>query len=225
MSGYLREIKTTAVGAIQSAFVITYPEADPAGGSQPVYCSLEYPMSAAAYPAVWVNYEAADLRIAGIAYTETDPQVNLLTRWRFTGHVTFTIATLNNSNQCDLIYDQVIAMIAFSAQSQMPSAFRQFVEGNNLIATNWSYDTIEPRGEAAAPGTPWGTDEVVYERGLAIQVLGEFVTDPVALTLVNLREITGVATLEGGLPGAPTLIQVPGAVAPATGFPSLSISH
>lgn len=207
MSGYLRQIKTTAKDAIAAAFVITYPETDPQGGQQPVFCSLDYPVLPTQYPAVWVNYEAAELRIAGIAYTETDASGALLTRWRFTGHVSFTIAALTN-NECDLIYDQVVTMVAFSAQSQVASPFRSFVEGNDLIATNWSYDTIEPRGEQAAPGTPWGSDDVIYERGLALQVLGEFVTDPVTSQLVELREIQVVATVEG-FPDAQTLINLP----------------
>lgn len=217
MSGYLREIKTTAVEAIKSAFMITYPETDPAGGSQPVFCSVDYPQVPTAYPAVWVNYEAAELKIAGIAYTEFDLSGNLLTRWRFTGHVSFTIAALNVSNECDLIYDQVIAMLAFAAQSVAPSPFRQYVEANDMIATNWSYDTIEPRGEQAAPGTPWGSDDVIYERGLAIQVLGEFVTDPAAVEMVNLREIQVVATIEG-FPAANSLITTPPQFPP--GLPS-----
>ena len=220
MSGFLREIKTTAVDAIQAAFTITYPETDPEGGSQPVYCSLDYPVLPTQYPAVWVNYEAAELRTAGIAYTETDSANNLLTRWRFTGHVSFTIASLA-SNETDLIYDQLVSMVAFSAQSQVPSPFRSYVEGNNLIATNWSYDTIEPRGENAAPGTPWGTDDVIYERGMALQVLGEFVTDPVTLQLVNLREIKVVATQEG-FPDETTLIDVPPEIVPLNLQPGLS---
>lgn len=224
MSGYLREIKTTAVEAIKTAFVITYPETDPQGGRQPVYCSLDYPVNPAAYPAVWVNYEAAELRIAGIAYTEIDQSGNLLTRWRFTGHVSFTIAALNVSNECDEIYDQVVSMIAFAAQSAAPSPFRQYVENSDIIATNWSYDTIEPRGEQAAPGTPWGSDDVIYERGLAIQVLGEFVTDPVTLQMISLREIQVVATPEG-FPTSQTLITVPpqGTPSPLSppGFPTL----
>jgi hypothetical protein len=196
MPGYLREIKTTAVAALQQAFIIAYPETDPNGGNQPVYVSIEYPVNPAAIPAVWVEYEASDLRTVGVAYTEPDTTGSPMARWRFQGHLSFTIAAMS-SNERDLIYDELVAMIAFASQSQGPSTFRQVVEASTLVATTWSYDIVEARGEAAAPGTPWGTDEVIYERGIAIQVVGEFVSEPQTMQLVNLSDIQVVATLEG----------------------------
>ena len=56
---------------------------------------------------------------------------------------------------------------------------------------------MEDRSPAAAPGTPWGTMEVIYERGLALQVIGEFVSDPNTYELVNLSEIVVVSTPYG----------------------------
>ena len=206
MPGYLREIKTTAVSALQQAFVIAYPETDPAGGDQPVYVSIEYPVNPAMIPAVWVEYEAADLRTVGIAYTEQDETGATMTRWRFSGHVSFTIAAMS-SNERDLIYDELVAMTAFASQSLAPSIFREVVEASPLIATTWSYDVVESRGEAAAPGTPWGTDEVIYERGLALQVVGEFVTEPQAGQMVSLSDIQVTATIEG-YPDAASIINV-----------------
>jgi hypothetical protein len=196
MPGYLREIKTTAVNALQQAFLIAYPESDPAGGDQPVYVSIEYPVNPAAIPAVWVEFEVSQLSTTGIANTETDASGATVTRWKFSGNVSFTIAAMS-SNERDLIYDELVAMIAFASQSSAPSTFRSVVEASPLLATTWSFDTIEARGEAAAPGTPWGTDEVIYERGLAVQVVGEFVTDPQTTDLVNLTDIQVVATMEG----------------------------
>lgn len=205
-AGYLRTIKTTARDALKQAFLIAYPETDPAGGNQPVHISLEYPVEKAVIPAIWVEFEPTDLRTAGIAYTETDTQGNIFTRWRFAGMASFTVAAMS-SNERDMIYDEMVALVAFAAQSEVASEFRQVIEAASLVATTWSYDTIESRGEAAAPGTPWGTDEVMYERGIALQVLGEFVTDPYTLQLVNLSEIRITATMEG-LPDPGTLIDV-----------------
>lgn len=195
-AGYLRTIKTTATEALQAAFQVAYPETDPAGGNKAVYISQEYPVEKAHIPAVWVEFEPTDLRTAGIAYTETDASGNLYTRWRFAGSASFTVAAMS-SNERDMIYDQMIALVAFASQSEAPSVWRQTIEGSDLIATTWSYDTIESRGGAAAPGTPWGTDEVMYERGIALQVLGEFVTNPITLDLVNLSEIAITLTDTG----------------------------
>lgn len=177
----------------------TYPETDPAGGTQKVYCSLDFPVRAAEVPAVWVDYEASTLKIAGIDYTETDAEGNLLTRWRFEGYVTFTVIAMT-SNECDLIYDELVSLIAFAAQSEAPNAFRTYVESAPLVATNWSFDTIEGRASGPSIGTPWGTDEVIYERGIAIQALGEFLTNPVTLNLVPLSEIRVIATDTAPIP-------------------------
>lgn len=188
MSGYLRVIKTTAVQAIQQAFQVRYPEPDPAGGARQPFTSVEYPVEEAQYPAIWVDFEPAELRTVGIAYTETDASGNAYARWRFAGHMVFTAVALS-SNERDMIYDQLIATTAFAAQSDFPSAFRTVVENAPLVASVWSFDTVEDRGPAAAPGTPWGTMDIIYERGIALQVLGEFITDPNTTELVLLSEI------------------------------------
>lgn len=197
--GYMRTLKTLAVQAVSQAFVLTYPETDPQGGQQPVFASLDYPVEPTAYPALWVTYAPAQLQTAGISYTETDGSGNFYARWRFSGTVSFTCAALSN-NERDLLYDQLVSVLAFASQSNVPSPFRAFVENSPLIESTWSFDSLETSGHAEAPGTPWGTDEVIYEDTLSIQVTGEFTSDPVSLALINLRDIrvTGVPVLPSG---------------------------
>jgi hypothetical protein len=196
VSGYLRVIKTTAVQAVEQSFQARYPEPDPDGGARGLFVSVEYPVEQAQYPAVWVDYEGAELRTVGIAYTEQDASGNVFARWRFAGHVTFTIVALS-SNERDMVYDQLVALTAYAAQSAFPSMFRQVVEAAPLVASVWSFDSVEDRAAAAAPGTPWGTMDMIYERGFAIQVIGEFVSDPNTYELVRLSEIQVVMTPQG----------------------------
>lgn len=206
MSGYLRTIKTTAVQAVQQSFQVRYPEPDPDGGTRDLFVSVEYPVEQAQYPAIWVDYEPSELRTVGIAYTEQDSSGNAYARWRFAGHVTFTIVALS-SNERDLIYDQLVALTAFASQSGFPSEFRRVVEEAPLVAAEWSFDSVEDRPSAAAPGTPWGTMDIIYERGFAIQVIGEFASDPNTYELVNLSEIEVVMTPEG-YPDEETVIDI-----------------
>lgn len=206
MSGYLRTIKTTAVQAISTSFQARYPEPDPDGGARGVFVSVEYPVEEAQYPAVWVDYEGSELRTVGIAYTELDAQGNAFTRWRFAGHVVFTVVALS-SNERDMLYDQLIAMTAFASQAEFPSDFRQVVENAPLVASVWSFDSVEDRPPASAPGTPWGTMDVIYERGFALQVIGEFVSDPNTAQLVTLSEIQ-VTMTPLGYPDQETLISI-----------------
>jgi hypothetical protein len=188
VTGFLREVKAAAVEAVQQSFTILYPEPGTAGAFQVPYVSVEYPIRQADYPAVWVDFEVAELRTVGIDYSEMQPDGTTWARWRFTGHVTFTVVALS-SNERDLIYDQLVALAAFASQSTSPSQFRQTAESTDLIAAEWSFDKVEDRGQAAAPGTPWMTDEMVYERGFALQLIGEFISDPVTFELVTLAEI------------------------------------
>jgi len=206
VSGYLRTIKTTAVQAVEQSFQVRYPEPDPEGGIQDVFVSVEYPVEEAQYPAIWVDYEGSELRTVGIAYTEQDAQGNVYARWRFAGHVVFTLVALS-SNERDMIFDQLVSMTAFAAQSEFPSVFRQVVEAAPLVASVWSFDTVEERAPAQAPGTPWGTMDIIYERGMALQVIGEFVTDPNTAQLVNLSEIQVIAT-PAGYPDQESIIDI-----------------
>jgi hypothetical protein len=195
----LRIIKTGAVSALQSAFELSYPEQDPAGASYTPNISIDYPVAPGAYPGIWVDFEVSMLQIAGLDYVEYLPDnATPLTRWRFQGFAVFTIIALN-SNECDGVYDQLVALTAFAAQSEYPSTFRDAIDGNGLVNTTWSYDTVEGRGQSAAPGTPWGTDDIIYERGIALKVVGEFTTNPVTQVVVPLREIivTGQDELSG----------------------------
>lgn len=206
MSGYLRTIKTTAVQAVRQSFQARYPEPDPDGGAQGVFVSIEYPVEEAQYPAVWVDFETSELRTVGIAYTETDSQGNAFTRWKFAGHATFTVVALS-SNERDMLYDQLVSLTAFASQSSFPSTFRKVIEDAPLVASVWSFDSVEDRPAAAAPGTPWGTMDVIYERGFALQVIGEFVSDPDTAELVALSEIQVVMT-PAGYPDQQSVIDV-----------------
>lgn len=203
MTGYIRTIKTLAVNSVQQTFDINYPEPDPDGGQQPSYVSVEFPVEKAHYPGIWVDYEDAMLQAIAINHIELNADMQPLTRWKFQGHTTFTIVSFS-SNERDMIYDELIAQIAFAAQSDAPSTFRQYIENNALVNTTWSYDVIESRGNSAGPGTPWGSNEWVYERTFALQVTGDFATDPATGSLVPLKEIIITGTPEDG-PGPFTL--------------------
>lgn len=200
---YLRVVKTALTEAIRNTFSEDYDVPELRG----IWASIEYPIHEHDYPGIWINYEdASNLSIAGIAHRETvDPEVDPenegreYTRWMFQGHATFTIGALS-SNERDTIYDELIRVIAFGRENEQRSVFRNHIEGNDLVAMNIDFDTVEPRGDAAAPGTPWGTEQIVYERSIALQVIGEFVSDPWGGDIVPLSKIIYTAYYEGDYP-------------------------
>lgn len=181
---YLRTLKTGLVVALRETFDATYPEET----LRDLHVSIEYPVDQQDYPSIWVDYDDSSLQTAGIDHIEIADDGTRTLRWRFQGYATYTIAALSSLER-DRIYDELVKVIAFSRSSESAGAFRQYIENNDLIALNFDFDQIEPHGSNASPGTPWQTDEMIYERTIAMQVLGEFNTNIDTGTLVPLSKI------------------------------------
>jgi hypothetical protein len=114
--------------------------------------------------------------------------------------VSFTCAALT-SYERDRLYDEMVRTIAFAGfEGTQSSAFRNALENNDFIAVNGNFDTLTPSGDAASPGTPWGTDEILYEKTLSFTVLGEFVSDPTDNTMVPLNRVQVVGFRQGETP-------------------------
>lgn len=192
---YLTYTKGMIVTALRTVFNDTYPVTE----LRDLWVDIEYPVEQTNYPAIWVDYEdASPLSIAGIAHIERDDLDRPFTRWVFQGYVTMTVVALSSLER-DRIYDELVRVLAFgNRQVDDPelAQFRQFVEDNEFIGAEMDFDQIESRGSAAAPGTPWGTDEMTYERTIAMQMRGEFVSKPSTQEIVPLREITFVGADE-----------------------------
>jgi hypothetical protein len=182
--GYLRELKTAVVKAMRNHFGPNY--GDPRLSN--LHVSIEYPIDQQSYPSIWVTYEDAVLRNAGIDHFETSDDGTRVLRWHFEGVVNFTVAALTSLER-DRIYDEMVKVVAFSRGIDSVNPFRASVENSPFIAMNFDFDTIEPQGESAAPGTPWETDEIIYERGIGLQVVGEFVASLSTGNLLPLSKI------------------------------------
>jgi hypothetical protein len=190
---YLTHLKAMIVGAIKTTFDDQYPVSQ----FRDVWSSIEYPIQKQNYPGVWVDYEdARKLEIAGIAHQETDPEGRPFTRWKFGGYATFTVVAFSSLER-DTLYDELVRVIAFGRQNAATSRFRTFIETNDLIACNFDFDTIQPGSNAAAPGTPWGSDEIIYEKSFSMQAIGEFTVDPEDGVIVPLSAII-VTGRQGG---------------------------
>lgn len=188
---YLAHLKTMLVEAIKTTFDDQYPESD----FQGVHASIEYPVEQANYPGIWVDYDNAQpLRVAGIDHKEAlldengEETTQKITRWRFQGYASFTITALSSWER-DRLYDELVRVLAFGKEAPTTARFREFIENNDFIAANFDFDEIEDRGNTAAPGTPWGTDEIIYERTVNMEVLGEFVSNDLTGDLALLSRI------------------------------------
>jgi hypothetical protein len=203
---YVAPLKTLLNEALNLTFDGQYPVPEFRG----IHIGLEYPVDQQMYPSVWIDFEDTQpLLRAGIGHLEyVNPSdgvtpVAPFTRWRFTGYVSLTAVALTSLER-DRLYDELVRVVAFSNEDGVVGRFKTTIASNDLIAATLNTDKIEARGNAAAPGTPWGTDEIMYEKSLNLELIGEFVPDPATGTLVSLSRIVMIPTEE--LPGHLTYV-------------------
>lgn len=192
---YVVPLKGAIVEALRATFTNGYPEADFSN----LWCSIEFPMDKSNYPGIWVQYDdTEEVSIAGIGHTEVvlDEQGSerTVTRSRFGGVITMTCVALSSLER-DRLYDELIRMLLFARVEPQVSTFRTLIEQNDLVAMNVDFDKVRAAGDAAAPGTPWGTEEMLYERSVAINVIGEFISS--YGTLYRLSKIIELGYPEG----------------------------
>lgn len=186
--------------ALKSVFV-SNPNTDFQGDNTPKI-SIEYPINQSHYPGIWVQFaDDAEISIAGIGHTEmtkdtTAHTISRVSRWRFSGSVTMTITALS-SYERDRLYDEVVRIFIGARFNADLSSFRQMIETNDLVAMNANFDDLQPFGDQTPMGTPWGTDEILYEKSLSFDIIGEFLTDTLTQTLVPLSSVTFIDYVEG----------------------------
>lgn len=195
---YLVELKTALTEATKHAFGDEHPDSD----FRNLHISIEYPVDRQAYPSIWIDYDPTLLRTAGIGHSEDSFVASGGTwdrafRWRFQGNATLTCVAFT-SLQRDRLFDAVVRMIAFSEAADSPTPFRSAIETNAFIGMTVNFDEVEQRGFGAGQGTPWGTDEMIYEATLSIGVQGEFVAtaDGSLLNLSTISVFSWAETLE-----------------------------
>lgn len=172
---YMTTVKHTLVKALKMALAV-HPTAEWSAYADRV--SIEYPMKEEQYPSFWVDFDPAGaLRTVGIGHAEYQgSQHQEVRRWSFEGRATYTAVAMTSTER-DRLVDMLVTIFAFG-QSPAGAAFRSTIEADQFVGLKANLDEIDQVGFSASPGTPWGTDDMLYEGTLAIDVVGEFVSDP-----------------------------------------------
>lgn len=148
-------------------------------GDKKVWVGMDYPNAKVNYPGVWVTFKPnGPIQIAGVSHVEYrgDDEIRKGTRWRFSGTISATVVALSGHERDDLL-DEVIRLVAFGSEHPQTSILRSRLENNNLIALNVQYDQMNIVGDTEGPGTPWGSDDMVFEATTTMLCEGEFVSD------------------------------------------------
>lgn len=187
---YLTNLKTLLTEAIKITFDADYPVAEFRG----LHASIEFPFEKQNYPGLWVDYNPVGaLQVAGVGHYEYDPNesgtsARRFTRWMFKGYATFTVVALSSLER-DRLYDEVVRVMAFGDEQSATSDFRSYIEDNEFLAVNFDFDEIGSGGFANTLGTPWQTEEMVYEAEVSMECFGEFVSDSQGPSLVPLSDV------------------------------------
>jgi hypothetical protein len=86
--------------------------------------------------------------------------------------------------------------VAFGGQTPATKKFRTTIEQNEFLAMVANFDSLSINGMVATQGTPWESDEIIYEATVNLVVIGEFVSDLMG-QLVPLKRIVLNAYPEG----------------------------
>lgn len=188
-AGFLVPLKTLLVEAWQKTFDGEYIEEDFRG----LHVSIEYPARKQDYPGIWVDFTPTGIEIAGVSHVEYEEGVDFEgfrphTRWVYDGTAEFTIATMTSLER-DRLFDEMTRVLAFGREDESTAEFRAYIEDNEFVACNMDFDQFSVQGMAATPGTPWQTDDIIYEVTISTRCFGEFVSDSKSLTLVPLSAI------------------------------------
>lgn len=154
----------------------------------------DYPQEEINYPGLWVNFTMqGDVKNVGIGHVEyetDDDGTHEVYRWHYGGFVEITIGAMSNLERA-LLLDEVTKAIAVArVDKNREGALRAHVERNDLIGMTVTWESITISGFGEAQGTPWGTDDIIYEATITLTMIGEVVLNPLTGTLVPLTAVS-----------------------------------
>lgn len=200
---FLAEVLTALHSGMKQAFHEDYPVEE----FRDIYASIEFPTDQADYPAIWVGFEPrGHVRIAGIDHKEfiTSPGGGFheVTRWVFEGQAIFTIVSMTSLARARLM-DEMIRVLGFGPLDDRKE-WREWIYDNPLVGMTYNHERIALRGITETNGTPWGTNELLYEATLTVDLIGEFVSpmgdDPVLVPLSEIRVFDRAEQADDPLP-------------------------
>jgi hypothetical protein len=180
---------------------------------------LDFPVEEVDYPALWLNFTMqGDVKNVGIGHVEhindpgdpEDPEdlggIREVYRWHFGGLVEITVGAMGNLERALMLDELTTAIAVARVDKNYQGTLREHIERNDLLGFIVTWESFTISGFAESEGTPWGTDDVIYEATATLMIEGEVVLDPGTGLLVPLSKIivTPQRDDEGPLPVAGT---------------------
>ncbi len=187
---YPQGLKRTIVSSLRPLFSQPEFPIDDLRGR--VYVGLEYPLTNVQFPAIYVTFQETQLRSVGVGHTEEltseDNLPEFLKHWMFIGSVNFNILALSPEER-DQLASALINILVFGDQNSWLNQFQQNVFNSNYIDLQYLQEVIHPGGEQSGQ-TPWQSEtEMVFGVNYAIDVLGEFYSNPLTDELIRIEHV------------------------------------
>ncbi len=183
---FIEETMTIFVEAVKELFDNEFPYAD----MRNLSVHVEYPLEPQSYPGLWVQViPQGPMFNVGIGHVERVGNEEYY-RWQFSGVVEITAAALSSLERARML-DWISKAIAFGHQDGESSLsdFRNHIEHNPYVGIRSLWESFTVGGFAETPGTPWGTDDVIYEGTVSLTIEGEVYFNPNLRTIVPLEQI------------------------------------
>lgn len=174
---FVSSTRTLVVEAFRDALGSEY---HPTLEDRDIWVGREFPAAKTNFPGVWVDFTPnGAVQSAGIGHIERrfDSQQRPVmgTRWVYSGTITATVVSLTSLDR-DTLIDELLRMVAFGDEHPGLEVFRQHIEGNDLISLDVQWDKATLSAFMESNGTPWGSDDTVYEVTLSLVCRGEFIS-------------------------------------------------
>lgn len=192
---FVANVLTAWVEAFENLFHSpTYPPTDHgAFQMKDIPILTDYPQERINYPGLWVNYTMqGDMKNVGIGHVEHSADeggIHEVYRWKFSGFVEVVVAAMGNLERALLVDELTKAIAVGRVDRNLEGTLREHIERNDLIGQTVIWESITMSGFGEAQGTPWGSDDVIYEATITLTTEGEVVLDPLTGALVPLSAV------------------------------------
>lgn len=181
--GPIEAMKRAVMGALREALTGTSMTLN----SSSIKVSMEYPMTQALNPGIWVQFSYTNLDRAGIDHevmAKIDDVWTPVQEWIFYGRISLTIVAYTAVER-DRISDAFIQNIAFARTPDLvltkpgedTRQFRSLINSINKnphVFLTVNTDSLTPGGQGMSIGTPWDDFQKVYEDNYTFDLVGQF---------------------------------------------------
>lgn len=182
-------VKKEIMSAFTPVFQSTFPDTELRNR---IKISLEWPNSAAHYPAIYVTYQEGPLENMGVGHIEYDLDSNgapiQVMHYRFTGQLNFNILALSPLER-DRIAAGLVNLLAFGDVIPEFANFKNEIADGDYVRLVLLTDRITPQGLQTNP-VPWDNpDEMVFAQTYSVQLFGEFYSEISSGNLVRISAV------------------------------------